>query len=115
MAEAASHKLQETVAEIVGIKRLVRWVLAVSIACVLLVALAGYLYFQLHDSQVSNCENGNQTRGQQEQLWDTLFALSAEDETSKPSAQTQKLLNEFLGDVKETYAPVDCAARYPFW
>jgi hypothetical protein len=110
--EAAAHKLQDVVDDITGYKRRTRWwrwgTALVAVAAVL-------LYVRVHQSQIDNCVAGNQTKVQQAQLWDTLFDLAAKGSTGPPSAQTQKLTAEFLGDVKATYAPVDCAARYPFW
>lgn len=119
MPSDAASSLQRTVDEITGYSRrtrkLVRGLAAVAAVSVILLAVAGFLYYQLHGSQVSNCVAGNQTRAQQEQLWDTLFTLAARNTTSPPTAQSLKLTAEFLHDVKATYAPVDCAGRYPFW
>jgi hypothetical protein len=119
MPEDAAHNLQRTVDEITGYRKrtrkLVTGLIAVTVVALLVAAGAGYLYVQLHDSQVNNCVIGNQTRAQQEQLWETLFALASKGSTSPPSAQNLKLTAEFLGDVKSTYAPVDCTKRYPFW
>jgi hypothetical protein len=119
MAEAAAHRLQETVDEITGYrkrtKKLVLGLAAALVVAILVAVGCGYLFIRLHDSDVGNCTAGNQTRAQQLQLWDDLFALSAQDATSKPTAKTQRLTGEFLDDVKETYAPVNCSTRYPFW
>lgn len=122
MPDAAAHKLQETVDEIVGYRKrtrkLVRGLLAVTVVSIAVAALAVYLFFRVHDSDIGNCLAGNQTRAQQEQLWDDLFTLSAENDNTahqKVPASTAKFLAEFLHDVKTTYAPVDCAVRYPFW
>jgi hypothetical protein len=119
MPDAAAHKLQETVDQITWYRRrtrkLVVGLIAVTAVSILVAALAVYLFFRVHDSDVGNCAAGNQTRAQQLQLWNDLFVLSAEDATARPTAKTQRLVGEFLGDVKKTYAPVDCSKRYPFW
>lgn len=119
MSEATSHSLQQTVDEITGYRRrtrkLVGGLVAVTAVSLLVAALACYLYVRLHDSQVGNCAAGNQTRMQQEQLWNTLFALAAKNSTSPQNAQSRELTTEFLRDVKKTYAPVNCSTRYPFW
>lgn len=119
MPDAAAHKLQETVDEIVGYRRrtrkLVFGLIAVTVASILAAAFAAYLFVRLHDSDIGNCVAGNQVRAQQEQLWDTLFVLAAKNTSGPPSAQSRKLTAEFLHDVKTTYAPVDCSVRYPFW
>lgn len=119
MPDAAAHQLQKTVDEITGYRKrtrkLVIGLAAVTVIAVLVAVAAGYLFIRLHDSQVGNCVVGNQTRGQELQLWDTLFALSERAAASKPSAKTVALTNEFLRDVKTTYAPIDCSTRFPFW
>jgi uncharacterized membrane protein len=120
MPEAAAHRLQEIVDQITGYRqrtrKLVIGLVAVTAVSVLLAGAAVYLFIRQHDSQIDTCNAGNQVRAQQEQLWETLFALSAEANRGKPpDAQGQKLTAEFLHDVKVTYAPVDCAQRYPFW
>lgn len=119
MAEAASHKLQETVDEITGYRkrtgRLVRGLMAVTVVSVLLAAAAVYLFVRLHDSDLGNCTAGNQVRAQQQQLWYDLFTLSAQDGNSRPTAKTRQLTSEFLGDVRMTYQPVNCTTRYPFF
>lgn len=120
MSEAAAHSLQKTVDEITGYRKrtrkLVRGLIAVTAVSVLLAAAAAYLYIRQHDSNVNNCLAGNQTRIQQEQLWNTLFALASKNTGgTPPTAKTVQLTQEFLHDVKKTYAPVDCSARYPFW
>lgn len=119
MPDAAAHKLQETVDQITGYRKrtrkLVIGLTAVTTVSILVAVLAGYLFIRLHDSDVGNCLASNQTRAQQQQLWNDLFALSAKNATVKPTAKTVQLTNEFLGDVRRTYAPVDCSVRYPFW
>lgn len=122
MPDATAHKLQETVDEIVGYRKrtrkLVRGMLAVTVVSITVAALAVYLFFRVHDSDIGNCLAGNQTRGQQELLWENLFALSAANNAAshqKPPPSTAKFLAEFLHDVKTTYAQVDCSTRYPFW
>jgi hypothetical protein len=120
MSEAASHNLQRTVDEITGYRKrtrkLVIGLIAVTVVAVVLAVAAVYLYIRQHDSNVGNCVAGNQTRIQQEQLWNTLFTLASKNTSgTPPTAKTVQLTKEFLGDVKKTYAPVDCGARYPFW
>jgi hypothetical protein len=119
MPEDAAHSLQRTVDGITGYRRrtrkLVGWLAAVTAASLLVAGFACFLYIRLHDSNVGNCAAGNVTRAQQKQLWGTLFTLASENTSSPPSAQSRKLTAEFLGDVKATYAPVDCSSRYPFW
>lgn len=119
MAEQAAHNLQQTVDEITGYRKrtrkLVRGLIAVTAVSLLVTALVVYLFIRLHDSDVGNCMASNLTRAQQEQLWNDLFSLSARASTGKPSAKTQQLTSEFLGDVRKTYAPVNCSVRYPFW
>ena len=123
MPDEAAHKLQETVDEIVGysrrtrvlverIRRLARWQIVLTVACLLVAAGAGYLYVRLHDDQVGNCQAANQSRMQQEKLWDTFLTLAAGPHpTPVVRAAELKLLNQG----KETYVQVDCNARYPFW
>ena len=119
MAEAASHKLQQTVDEITGYRKrtrkLVNGLIVVTAASVLLAAAAVYLFIRQHDSDLGNCTAANVTRAQQEQLWNDLFTLSAQAATTRPTARTRKLTSEFLGDVRVTYRPVDCTTRYPFF
>lgn len=119
MPDAAAHKLQETVDQITGYRKrtrkLVTGLIAVTAVSIAVAALAVYLFFRLHASQVDNCTAANQTRVQQEQLWDTVLALSAKNPANKPTAKTEQLSREFQGVVKKTYAPVDCSARYPLW
>jgi hypothetical protein len=117
--DAAAHKLQETVDQITGYRKrtrkLVVGLVTVTAVSVVVAALAVYLFFRVHDSDIGNCTAGNQTRAQQLQLWNDLFALSAQDAAGKPTAKTERLTGEFLGDVRKTYAPVNCSVRYPFW
>lgn len=119
MPDAAAHKLQETVDEIVGYRKrtrkLVVGLVAVTVASLLAAGFAAYLFVRLHDSDIGNCFASNQVRAQQKQLWDTLFALAAKNSSGPPSAQSERLTAEFLHDVATTYAPVDCIVRYPFW
>lgn len=119
MPDAAAHKLQETVDQITGYRKrtrkLVVGLIAVTAVSIAVAALAVYLFFRVHDSDIGNCLASNQTRAQQLQLWNDLFTLSAKNATSKPTAKTEQLAREFLGDVRRTYAPVDCSVRYPFW
>jgi hypothetical protein len=119
MPEDAAHNLQRTVDEITGYRKRTRkmviGLIAVTAVSLLVAAFAVYLYIRLHDSQVGNCIAGNQTRVEQEQLWDTLFALAAKNDSRSQTAQSRKLTAVFLHDVQVTYAPVDCTARYPFW
>jgi hypothetical protein len=119
MPETAAHSLQRTVDEITGYRKrtrkLVGGLIAVTVTAVLLGLASGYLYIRQHDSNVNNCVAGNLTRVQQEQLWDTLFALAAKGSPGPPSAQSRKLTSVFLHDVTTTYAPVNCSTRYPFW
>lgn len=90
--------------------------LTIGIGIILLyLGFVSFLYVRLHDSQIDNCRSSNQTRTAQEQLWVTLFDLAARDDTRQPSAQAKRLTDEFLADVRETYAQVDCTTRYPFW
>jgi hypothetical protein len=112
---AGAHKLQVTVAQMMGIRRLVRWQLALTVTAVLVVAFAVYLFIRQHDNAVSNCEAGNRVKAQAEQLWFTLFNLAAKDSTTKPTPEAVKLTAVFLADVKSTYAAVNCTAQYPFW
>jgi hypothetical protein len=119
MPEAAAHNLQRTVDEITGYRKrtrkLVGGLIAVTVVSALVAAAAAYLYIRLHDSNVNNCVAGNQTRTQQEQLWVTLFTLAAKGSPGPPTAKSRNLTAVFLHDVQVTYAPVDCASRYPFW
>ncbi len=119
MPDAAAHKLQETVDQITGYRKrtrkLVIGLTAVTAVSIAVAALAVYLFFRVHDSDIGNCLASNQTRAQQLQLWNDLFALSAKNPASKPTAKTEQLSREFLADVKRTYTPVDCTARFPFW
>lgn len=116
MPEDAAHNLVKTVDEITGYGRRTRaLVIRAAVVAVVLFTLSGFLYVQVHDSQLNNCNAGNVSRTQQKQLWETLFALASKGSASPPSAESRKLTAEFLGDVKATYVPVDCAARYPFW
>lgn len=119
MPEEAAHALQRTVDEITGYRKrtrkLVAGLTAVTAVSIAVAALAVYLFFRVHDSDIGNCLAGNQTREQQLQLWNDLFALSAKSTASRPTAKTEQLTREFLGDVRKTYAPVSCSVRYPFW
>lgn len=115
MSEAA-HSLQRTVDEITGYGRRTRkLVIRAAAVAVVLFILFGFLYFRLHQSQLDNCAAGNQTRMKQEQLWNTVFTLSAQSSSTPQTAQTRKLTAVFLHAVQVTYAPVNCAARYPLW
>jgi hypothetical protein len=119
MPEQAAHKLQETVDQITGYsrrtRRLVRGLVAVTVACVVLVVFVAFLYVRLHENQVSNCQAGNQAKVQQVRFWGEVLSLSARSSKTPPTPQEESTLKVVLHDVAVTYAPADCAARYPFW
>jgi hypothetical protein len=83
-----------------------------AVAAILLATGIGVLYVRLHDDALANCQAGNVTREQQEQLWDGFIAILAGPHP-KPSVQPAE--RKILGSVEVTFAPVDCHARYPFW
>lgn len=58
----------------------------------------------LHASQLAACAIGNQTRVDEEQLWDYLFDVTGGVKTAQEK--------QFLGYVDKTFAAVDCAAVY---
>lgn len=64
-----------------------------------------------HASNVSACQQGNVTRGQEVQLWQTLYADSLR--SGPPLTAAQKTADEqFLAYVGRTFAPRDCSAIY---
>lgn len=116
MSEAAAHNLQRTVDEITGYRartrKLVISLIAVTAVAVLVAAGCAYLFFRLHDSQLGNCAAGNMTRAQQGKLWFTFISVVA---GAHPTLVVRRAEDLILGDVTVTYAPVNCAARYPLW
>jgi hypothetical protein len=70
----------------------------------------------LHKSQLANCALSNETKAKELTLWHDLFTLSAQNNNAsgqKVPASTAKFLEQFLGDVNTTYAPLNCAKLYP--
>jgi hypothetical protein len=114
--ENAAHQLQRTVDEITGYSRRTRkLVLGLAVTTVLGIAIAAFvafLYVRLHDSQVSACAGGNQTREQQARLWRDVVGLAV---GPHPAPAGMAFRQKTLQDVAKTYAPVDCDRRYPFW
>lgn len=113
MPEAAAHNLQKTVDEITGYSRRTRkLVIRAAVVAIILFILSGFLYVRVHQSQIDNCTASNQTRMQSQQLWNTFITVVAGNHPSLVVSQAEA---KILGDVAATYAPVNCAARYPFW
>jgi hypothetical protein len=131
MPEAAAHELQRTVDEITGYSRrtrkLVWWLAALGAVALALGVVVTVLAIStsnqaaalsrtttdLHSAQLSNCALSNSIKARETALWHTLFTLASEGAPGKPSAETQKLTAEFLGDVDNTFTQVNCAKAYP--
>lgn len=64
---------------------------------------------QLHSTQVSACESGNQTRAQEIALWTHLADLSI---TAKTTPAQRKADDSLLAYIRKTFAPKDCQAVY---
>jgi type II secretory pathway pseudopilin PulG len=137
MPDAAMHKLQQTVDEIVGYRRrtrkLVVGLLAVTAVSLALAVVVSILYVSsldqaaalrtqtaalrtqtaaLHSAQLANCAVSNGIKAKETALWHTLFTLSELDATSKPSAKTLRLTALFLHDVDTTFPQLNCAKAY---
>lgn len=116
MSEGAAHALQRTVDEITGYRKrtgkLVKGLIAVTVVSILVAALAVYLFFRVHDSDVGNCAASNQVRAQQLQLWQNVLSLAV---GPHPTAAGLGFEGKTMADVREAFAPVDCSARYPLW
>ena len=116
MSEGAAHALQRTVDEITGYRKrtgkLVKGLIAVTVVSILVAALAVYLFFRVHDSDIGNCTAGNQARAQQEQLWQDVLGLAV---GPHPTAAGLEFEGKTLADVREAFAAADCSARYPLW
>jgi len=62
----------------------------------------------LHAAQLSGCVSGNQERAGELALWTYLF------DASKPTSKAQaEAVAKFMGLVRSTFAPRDCAGMYP--
>lgn len=116
MAEAASHKLQETVDEITGYRKrtrkLVIGLITVTVLSVLAAAASVYLFIRQHDSDVGNCTAGNTTRVQQAQLWHDVISLAVGPHPVPLALAFEQKTDQ---DVAQTYAQVDCSVRFPLF
>jgi hypothetical protein len=65
---------------------------------------------QLHATQVSSCEDGNQTRAGEIALWEHIYGLSVA--AAKPTAAERQADERLLAYVRATFAPRDCARLY---
>ena len=65
-------------------------------------------------SVVQLCQAGNESRDQQITLWTHLVQLSAPPphETAAQKARREKLVRDFLGYVRQVFAPRDCTASF---
>jgi hypothetical protein len=64
---------------------------------------------QLHATQVSSCDTGNQTRAAEVALWDHIFALSVTARTT-PAERTAD--EQLLAFIREAFAARNCAQIY---
>jgi hypothetical protein len=65
-------------------------------------------------SVVQLCQAGNDSRAQQVTLWTHLVAISAPPphETAAQRAVREVRVRQFLGYVRQVFAPRDCTARF---
>jgi hypothetical protein len=65
-------------------------------------------------SVVQLCQSGNESRAQQVTLWTHLVAISTPPphETAAQRAIREARVRQFLGYVREVFAPRDCAANF---
>lgn len=64
---------------------------------------------QIHAAAVGACQQGNQTRAQQVQLWEHIYSLGV---TAKTPPAERAADNQLIGYVRHVFAPRDCAAVY---
>ncbi|HEY2088201.1 MAG TPA: hypothetical protein VGH54_19565 [Mycobacterium sp.] len=128
MPEAAEHKLQGMVDEIVGYRQRTRWwrwgtavlaVVSLALGITVGILVIGYgnqaaaLSRQtdaLHSSQLANCTVSNRAKTEAEGLWLTFIGLLA---GPHPSAAVKTAEARFIADVHRTYVLVDCPRAYP--
>jgi hypothetical protein len=69
---------------------------------------------ELHSTNVSACQAGNQTRAKQDLIWHQLAGLSkpAPGTSKAELKRQQRAVREFLGIVDKAEAPRDCAKLY---
>lgn len=65
-------------------------------------------------SVVQLCQAGNDSRTQQEALWEHIVAISAAPphQTPAQARRRQAVIAAFLAYVRQAFAPRDCTAKY---
>jgi outer membrane murein-binding lipoprotein Lpp len=118
--DAVSDQLEKLKAESVSHRRYglrnrhLIWLLAVVVVVLLLAGIiinavqaskANDLARQVHETQVSNCQQSNVTRVQQIQIWDYVLAVPP---ATPPTAAQRKIRADFKAYVHRVFAPRDC-------
>lgn len=84
-------------------------ILAISIALDLILTAGFFVVYKQantnHQIIVNDCYSRNESRANNKQLWDYLFALPPE---KPPTATEQAQIDKFRDFVNETFAPKDC-------
>jgi hypothetical protein len=76
---------------------------------VLLTIVVSITAAALHSTQVSACQQGNQTRSKEVLLWTHLAALSI---TPQTTAKQRAADDQLLAFIRVTFAPRNCAVIY---
>lgn len=86
---------------------MVRGLLVLAVIQGLLIGGCVYLYDQITDQQVTNCQNANETRKGQRQAWDFILDVSGGDGDASPKELVVlQTIRNWLHDV---FAERDCS------
>lgn len=126
-----AERVTKLTAEVVRLRtygRRNRWFIVIDIILTLGFAASGYVSVhasetanrngvtiaQLHATQVSGCQAGNQTRAQEITLWTHLASISRPPPhlTKRQLAANRREIAELIAYIKHTFAPRDCAKLY---
>jgi len=89
--------------------RLLSRITVVLSALALISAVANiYLFTQIHTAQVQTCENGNDARAAQLNLWSFVLTASAASNPNQ-TPQQKKVAQQFQTYIVELFAPRDCS------
>jgi predicted membrane protein len=61
-----------------------------------------------HDAQVRNCENANDTRAAQRELWEFILDVSASNPDEPPTPEERDMMDAIRDWIEELFAPRDC-------
>lgn len=96
----------------VSLRRGRRVIAALAVSLIIDVALTVVVSItaaQVHATQISSCQTGNQTRAKEILLWEHLAALSITPETT---AKQRAADDQLLAFIRVTFAPKNCVAIY---